>query len=136
MLPQQQMLCGHGTLLKENSMPQYPTNVSVKVAKSFYGVNVIPNAPIAGAPVVNAATFSISAPTTNGSAVGTVVASNTPTSWAIASGGAGYYAISSGGVITTTAAGVAGIGPGTDYLLISAINASGTGQAMITVEAA
>jgi hypothetical protein len=116
-------------------MPQYPNIVSTKFAKSFYGVSVIPGIPTTGAPVVNPVTFSLALPTTNGAAIGTVTASNTPTSWAIASGGAGLYAISAGGALTVTAAGAAGITPGTDYLLISAINASGTGQAIITIEA-
>jgi hypothetical protein len=116
-------------------MPQYPNIVSTKFAKSFYGVTVIPGVPTTGAPVVNPATFALALPTTNGAAVGTVAASNTPTSWAIASGGAGMYAISAGGAITVTLAGSTGINPGTDYLLISAINASGTGQVIVTIEA-
>jgi hypothetical protein len=117
-------------------MPQYPANVSVRFGKSFYGVNVIPGVPVAGAPVGNSATFTIVLPTTNGTAVGTVTASNSPTSFTIASGGAGLYAISSGGAITVTALGATNINPGTDYLLINCVNASGTGQVMITIEAA
>jgi hypothetical protein len=115
-------------------MPQYPNIVSTKFAKSFYGVTVIPTPPVAGAPVVNTQTMQNLLPITLNETVGTVVASNTPTSWAIASGGGGMYAISASGVITCTAAGVAGINVGTDYLLISATNASGTGQAIITIE--
>jgi hypothetical protein len=115
-------------------MPQYPNIVSTKFAKSFYGVTVIPTVPVTGAPVVNAQTMQNALPMTLNEIIGTVVASNTPTSWAIASGGAGMYAISNVGVITCTAAGVTGINAGTDYLLVSATNASGTGQAIITIE--
>jgi len=116
-------------------MPQYPANVTVAKAKSLYGINVIPNAPVAGAPVVTPVTFQLTLPVTTSQVVGTVVASNTPTAWTIASGGAGSYAISSGGIITVTAAGSGGeINVGTDYLLISATNVSGTGQAIVTIE--
>jgi hypothetical protein len=115
-------------------MPQTTQYVSAAYAKKFYGITVIPAAPIAGAPVVNPQTMQNTLPTTNGDVVGTVVASNTPTSWAIANGGGGSYAISNAGVITVTLLGSTTINQGTDYLLISATNASGTGQAVITIE--
>jgi hypothetical protein len=115
-------------------MPQATQYVSAAYAKKFFGITVIPGVPTTGAPVVNPQTMQNTLPITLNEVVGTVVASNTPTSWAIASGGGGQYAISNAGVITCTAAGVTGINAGTDYLLISAINASGTGQAIITIE--
>jgi hypothetical protein len=115
-------------------MPQYPAYVSVARAKSFYGITVIPSDPTTGAPVVNPATYQLVLPVTSAQAVGTVVGSNTPTAWAITSGGEGNYAISSGGAITVTSAGATGINVGTDYLLVTATNASGSGQAVITIE--
>src|SRR5665213_569534 len=115
-------------------MPQTTQYVSAAYAKKFYGITVIPAPPTAGAPVVNTQTMQNLLPITLNETVGTVTASNTPTSWAIASGGGGSYVISNAGVITCTAAGVTNINARTDYLLISAINASGTGQAVITIE--
>src|SRR5271170_5823241 len=101
-------------------MPQYPQIVSAARAKKFYGIEVISTPPVEGAPVVDPAIFQLTLPTTNGHTVGTVTATNTPTSWAIASGSAGHFAISSGGVITVTAQGAANLVPADRDLTISA----------------
>jgi hypothetical protein len=93
--------------------------------------------PASGLRVINAGPFIISTPVTLGQVVGTVTAVGGATAWAIIGGNpGGYYAIDNSGVITITAAGVAGITPGSGALLqVQASNAisSATGTASIAV---
>jgi hypothetical protein len=94
-------------------------------------------------PVVSAATLYTYSPATSTQAVGTVTATNSPTSWAITGGNsAGDFAISSGGAITVTSQGqtdLTGATAAVAYTLtVTATNASGTstGQSIpITVYA-
>ena len=92
------------------------------------------------APVVQAATFSISVPASNGGSVGTATATNSPTGWSITAGDpSGDFAISSAGAITFTSQGA------TDYdgtsslksatLMLKASNSSGVGTGDNTVNA-
>lgn len=91
-------------------------------------------------PIVQAAVFTPSTPATNGGAVGTATATNSPTGWSITAGDpSGDFAISSGGVITFTAQGQ------TDYsgavslksatLTLQASNGAGSGSNNNTVNA-
>jgi hypothetical protein len=93
---------------------------------------------LAAIPVVTPASFNLTLPLTANQAVGTVVASNSPTAFAITTGNAsGYYAISNAGALTVTAAGAAGIAAGTASLGVTATNAGGTSPAAtITVNVA
>jgi hypothetical protein len=85
---------------------------------------------LAALPVVSPATFNLTLPLTANQAVGNVVASNSPTAFAITTGNAGgYYAISNAGALTVTAAGAAGIAAGTATLGVTATNAGGTSPA-------
>ena len=94
-------------------------------------------------PVVTAATFYTYSPATSTQAVGTVTATNSPTSWNITAGNsAGDFAISSGGAITVTSQGQTDLTGGTIAvsftLTVTATNSSGTssGQSIpITVYA-
>jgi len=93
----------------------------------------------ASAPVVTNANLNISLPVTNGEAVGTMVATGSPTSWSITAGNsAGYFAIDNSGNITVTATGASGLTAGSYSLTVQATNAagSGSGTASITVAAA
>lgn len=117
-------------------MPQYPLNISEERAASLYGIEVQFAAPPVGAPVVSPATFSLALPATNGQAVGTVTATNSPTAWAIVSGGAGDFAIDNSGNLTVTPLGAANLVPGDRNMEISATNTGGTGQNIITVNMA
>lgn len=91
-------------------------------------VTVFSQAGISGVPVVTPATPSTTAKY-SGQVIATLAASNSPTSWAIA-GGLGYFAISSGGVLTVTAAGAGAIVPssgGATYdVVVNATNGIGT----------
>nr|HEV8010867.1 hypothetical protein [Bradyrhizobium sp.] len=85
---------------------------------------------LAAIPVVSPATFNLTLPLTANQPVGNVVASNSPTAFAITTGNpAGYYAISNAGALTVTAAGAAGIPAGTASLGVTATNAGGTSPA-------
>ena len=85
---------------------------------------------LAALPVVSPATFNLTLPLTANQPVGNVVASNSPTAFAITTGNAaGYYAISNAGALTVTAAGAAGIAAGTATLGVTATNAGGTSPA-------
>ena len=87
-------------------------------------------------PVVNAASFTVALPASNGQTVGTVTASESPTAWAITAGNAsGYFAISSSGVITVTVAGASGMTAQTYNLTVQATNAAGSGSAAVSVVA-
>jgi hypothetical protein len=96
--------------------------------------------PPSGAPVITNATMSLTLPLSNGGAVGTVSATNTPTSWAIVGGDFGasfpsptpFYSIDSSGNITLTSAG-AGQSPTIHALSVSATNSFGTGYGRIVV---
>lgn len=88
-------------------------------------------------PVVGDGSFHVTLPTSVGTPVGTMGASNSPTAWAITSGnGNNYYAINSAtGAIIVTSAGAAGITAGSLSMGISATNSAGVGygQAVISV---
>jgi hypothetical protein len=85
------------------------------------------------APVVTAGNFNVSLPATSGQVVGTMTATQAPTSWAITAGnGAGYLSISNAGVITTTSAIVAG----SYSLTCRATNAAGNGTGAASITAA
>jgi hypothetical protein len=115
-------------------MPQHPLVISEERAAKLYGIEVqFPTGP-AGAPVVNPATFQLDLPAAADQVVGTVTATNSPTSFGIVSGGAGEFAIDNTGVLTVTALGSIQLGPGDRDITISATNASGTGQNVIVVE--
>lgn len=94
-------------------------------------------APAGSPPTVSVQTFTISTPATNGQAVGTASATNSPTSWSITAcvGCVNYFAISAGGAVTVTATGAAGIaGDENSYTpTIQATNASGSGSASNTI---
>jgi hypothetical protein len=90
----------------------------------------------ASPPVVTNAKFSVALPVTNGEMVGTVSATNNPTSWSITAGNsAGYFAIDSTGKITITAAGASGLADGVFSLTAQATNASGSGSGAVTTYA-
>lgn len=84
-----------------------------------------------GAPVVSAGSFNPSTPATNGQTVGSVVATNSPTSFAITAGDpSGDFAISNVGTITFTAQGATDFAGGspkqTASLTVTATNGAGT----------
>jgi hypothetical protein len=82
------------------------------------------------APVVTNGNFSVA---TGAGTVGAMSATNNPTSWAITAGNAaGYFSISNAGVISTTAAVVAG----SYSLTVSATNAAGSGTGTASIVAA
>jgi hypothetical protein len=91
-----------------------------------------------GNPIVNATTFTISSPATDGQAVGTATASNSPTSWSI-SGCSNYLSINSSGNITVNATGAANIDGSVDLFnctpTVTATSASGSASAPQTVNA-
>ena len=65
-------------------------------------LGLIPQAPV----VTPAGPFNVTLPAGNGTAITTMTASNSPTSWAIASGnGAGYFMIANSGQLLTSATG-------------------------------
>lgn len=75
------------------------------------------------APVVTAGNFSIVLPLITGQAVGTMVATNSPTAWSFTAGNVGgFYAINNSGAITVTAAGAAGLTVGSEVLTVQACN--------------
>ena len=85
-------------------------------------------------PVVTPASFPLQTPTTLGQSVGTVQATNNPTSWAITAGDpAGNFAISASGLITVTVAGVSNLVNGTANLTVQATNAGGSGSGAVTI---
>lgn len=91
------------------------------------------------APSVTGVTFSTSLPLTNGETLGTVAATQNPTSWAITSCAptcGGYFAISSSGVVTVTSSGVSGATATTYSLGVSASNSAGAGSATVLVSVA
>ena len=95
-------------------------------------------APSGSAPIVTNATFNPSTPASSGGAVGTVSATNTPTSWSITAGNsAGDFAISNSGVITFTATGqtdwAGAVNLKTATLTVQATNASGSGSGIVDV---
>jgi hypothetical protein len=99
----------------------------------FRDVVFVPGAaPPLQAPIVSNGSFNVTA---GAGTVGTMSATNNPTSWAITAGNAaGYFSISNAGVISSTAAVVAGSYSLTCRATNSAGN--GTGMATITVTAA
>jgi hypothetical protein len=116
-----------------NTAPgSFPT-ASFSNTNYFRDVVFVPGAaaPIV-APVVTAGNFGVSLPATAGQVVGTMTATGAPTSWEITAGNAaGYFSISNAGVITTTAAIVAG-----NYsLTCSAINSAGSGSGAASIAA-
>jgi hypothetical protein len=96
--------------------------------------------PSGSAPVVTSENFNPSTPASSGGTVGTVSATNSPTSWSITAGNtAGDFAISNSGVITFTSQGA------TDYngcfaqksatLTVQATNTSGSGTGIVDINA-
>jgi hypothetical protein len=101
------------------------TNSAGNASATSNGIAIPAAAP--PAPVITPATFALTLPANLGDPVGTMTATNSPTSWAITGGNAsGFYQISNGGVIVVTAAGAAGITAGQNVLTITATNAGGT----------
>src|SRR5687768_4083144 len=88
-----------------------------------------PSAPTLNPPVVNDDTFDMAtsgAGWTAGMVVGTMTASNSPTSWSITAGDASnYYDIDNAGQITVTSAGITALDgdTGTSNLTVQATNA-------------
>ena len=75
------------------------------------------------------ATPSLTLPVTNGEAVNTMTASQSPTSWAITGCSAscsGYFAVDNSGNVTITSSGVTNLVAGTYTLSLTATNGSGT----------
>jgi hypothetical protein len=88
-------------------------------------------APPLQAPVVSNGSFNLTVPASAGP-VGTMSASNSPTSWAITAGNAaGYFSINAAGIVSTSAAIVAG----SYSLTVSATNAAGSGTGSATIAA-
>lgn len=88
------------------------------------------------APVVSAATFTISTPVTNGSTVGTPTVTNSPTGCSITAGDpSGNFAVSSSCAITTTAAGVTNLVGlfATQTITVQATNSAGSGSNAVMV---
>jgi hypothetical protein len=89
--------------------------------------------PVVIPPAVNSNTFSLDTGATlpTGFVVGTMTATNNPTSWLITAG-AGYFAIDNSGVITLTAAGAINLAnqTGTAILTVQASNSGGSGSGM------
>lgn len=86
------------------------------------------------APAIAATNFNLVLPVSNGQTVGSVTATNSPASFAITAGNAsGFFAISSTGVITITAAGASGITAQTYNLTVSATNQQGSGSGAVSV---
>jgi hypothetical protein len=100
----------------------------------FRDVVFVPGAaPPLTVPVVTNGSFSLNVPASAGQVVGTMTATQSPTAWAIMAGNtAGYFSISNAGVITTTAAVVAG----SYSLTVSATNAAGSGSGTASIVAA
>jgi hypothetical protein len=94
-----------------------------------------PSAPVTvtvGQPITLAPTnFSLRLPVTAGAVIGSAGHTGNPTSWAITAGNSsGFFAINNMGVITVTAAGVAGLAVTTYNLTIQATNGFGSVSAM------
>jgi hypothetical protein len=86
---------------------------------------------VGSVPVVTSTVFYTFSPATNTQAVGTISATNTPTSWAITAGNsAGDFAISNAGAITVTTQGATDLAGATNAvaftLTVTATNAAGT----------
>ena len=89
-------------------------------------LGLIPQAPV----VTPAGPFNITLPASNGALVATMSASNSPTSWAIASGnGGGFFMIANTGQLLTSATG-SNMTAGTYNLGITATNAGGVSPAV------
>lgn len=84
-------------------------------------------------PVVTNGSFSITLPVTSGQTVGTMTATNSPTSWTISGTGSANFNISSTGVITVSATGASSLTAGTYTLTVNATNAYGTGGGTATI---
>lgn len=83
------------------------------------------------APVVTNGSFNISSTASIGTNVGTMTATNSPTSWSIISGNTGgFFTISSSGVITVA---IANPTSGTYTLTVQATNGSGSGTGTATI---
>jgi hypothetical protein len=101
--------------------------------------------PVVNPPVVNNATFSLDTGATlvTGQVIGTMTASNAPTSWAITSATIGgnfsinidFSIDTQKGVIKLTAAGVSDLAhqTGTELLTVQATNAGGSGSGTATI---
>jgi hypothetical protein len=100
----------------------------------FRDIVFVPGAaPPLTVPVVNSGSFNVTVPASAGQVVGTMTATQSPTAWAITAGNtAGYFSISNAGVITTTAAVVAG----SYSLTCRATNAAGNGTGAASITAA
>lgn len=115
-------------------MPQYPKYVTVEQAAQRYGIVVDFPAPPVGAPVIDPMVFQLALPATANQIVGTCLATNSPTAWAIVSGGALDFAITNAGVLSVTALGASRLVPETRYIGVTATNAAGSSMQTITVE--
>ncbi|MDE2096640.1 MAG: hypothetical protein KGL39_05280 [Patescibacteria group bacterium] len=87
------------------------------------------------APVVTTTTLSSTQPAINGQAVGTVVATQSPTSWSITScsGCSGYFAVSNAGAVTVTATGASNIVAATYNPVFQATNSYGSGSGTVAI---
>lgn len=111
-------------------------NLTAQATNSFGSGNSTFTVFINSAPVVTNGFFTNAMPMTLGEVIGTMTATNSPTSWSITAGNSsGYYAISNSGVVTVTSAGSAGITVGSYSLTVQANNSFGsnTGTCSITI---
>lgn len=91
------------------------------------------NTPAASIPAVTAALFQALMPLSNGQAVGTMVATNNPTSWALSGTGAPDFAISALGLITIANASV--ITAQQQFsLTATGTNTAGSGSALVSIQ--
>jgi hypothetical protein len=118
-------------ILTALGMPTY-TSLDMSAFGSVAGaiaahINAIPLPPVVAA----GQNFTLTLPVAANQIIGGVIASNSPTMFAIqpASNPGGWYAISASGQLTVTAAGATGIVAGNDILQVTATNAGGTSPA-------
>lgn len=109
-------------------------SLTVKASNSFGSNSGTCSITITGIPVVTNGNFAISMPLTTGQVVGTMTATNSPTTWLITAGNSsGFYAISNSGVVTVTSAGASGITATSYSLTVQATNSSGSGSGTCAV---
>lgn len=113
-----------------------PTCQATNVLGSGTGTATI-TAAAASAPVVSSDSFNLTIPATTGTVVGTMTATNSPTSWSITAGNSsGFFAIDNSGVITVTSTGASGLTANTYTLTCQATNGAGNGSGTATITAA
>ena len=115
---------------------------SILLILFLFGTFAVSGETVSGgyAPVVTNENFNPFTPVLSGDIVGTVSATNIPTSWSIAAGNSTeYFAISKGGVITFTSQGAAdyngSIAQKSVMLTVRATNPSGSGTGIVHINA-